>query len=307
MSIEVGDRVIGTSGNIYGKKGTVIDIMNDCVPYGVKFDERILCGHDLDYDGNGAKCDYGYGYWCNDYNIKLLEKHLKFKVGDRVKAIKPVGIHNRAVDVYGTIKCLYDEDTYCIYYGVEFDSPINGHNISDYIKCKDGHGWYCKEYEIELVFEEDKTNEEETSTLKDFLKINNIVEISCYGEKRLGIVLDNKKIKTTRGYHLISSYDDDLTNYNGTVTNQSIDKIYENTDEGLKLIWDRKDYIDWSNVEVDTKIQVKCSKEDEWENRYFAKVEDGIVYAFSNGGTSFTCGESKTSPWDFARLYEEEL
>lgn len=47
------------------------------------------------------------------------------------------------------------------------------------------------------------------------------------------------------------------------------------------------DVVDWENVPVDTLIKVR--KEDyEWVYRYFAKYEDGLIFAFANGATGVT-------------------
>ena len=61
--------------------------------------------------------------------------------------------------------------------------------------------------------------------------------------------------------------------------------------------------IDWSKVPVDTKILVRNYKENKWKKRYFAKYENGTVYAWYNGGTSYS--QSDTIDWDCAKLYEE--
>lgn len=63
--------------------------------------------------------------------------------------------------------------------------------------------------------------------------------------------------------------------------------------------------IDWSKVEVDTKVLVSDDKED-WEKRYFAKYEDGVVYTWCNGTTSFSA-DSKDFiiDWHYAKLYKE--
>lgn len=64
--------------------------------------------------------------------------------------------------------------------------------------------------------------------------------------------------------------------------------------------------IDWSEVEVDTKILVRIFKSDNWERRYFAKFEDGKVYAWLNGKTSFSAtADNDICPWTFAKLAEE--
>ena len=63
--------------------------------------------------------------------------------------------------------------------------------------------------------------------------------------------------------------------------------IMEIYDCDNKLIWKRKE-VDWSKIPVDTKVLVKNSQDQEWERRYFAKYEDGKVYAFMNGVTSWS-------------------
>lgn len=75
----------------------------------------------------------------------------------------------------------------------------------------------------------------------------------------------------------------------------------------LQLMWLLKEYeepeVDWSQVEVDTPILVKYSETGKWKKRYFAKVEDGVVYAWNNGKTSWTT-EAMTD-WDYAKLAED--
>lgn len=49
------------------------------------------------------------------------------------------------------------------------------------------------------------------------------------------------------------------------------------------------DVFDWENVPVDTLIKVRKA-DYEWVYRYFAKYEDGLIFAFANGATSVTAG-----------------
>lgn len=73
---------------------------------------------------------------------------------------------------------------------------------------------------------------------------------------------------------------------------------------------DFEEVIDWSKVPVDTKILVaNCDSEGEvieWKKRHFAKYENGIVYAWSDGKTSFTAKlDGSCMNWDCAKLYKE--
>lgn len=60
--------------------------------------------------------------------------------------------------------------------------------------------------------------------------------------------------------------------------------------------------VDWSKVPVDTPILVSKNKT-KWERRYFAKYEDGAVFAFRNGATSWS-DDSWPFDWDYAKLAE---
>ena len=79
----------------------------------------------------------------------------------------------------------------------------------------------------------------------------------------------------------------------------------------LHTIWLLEDYeepeVDWSKVEVDTPILVKEYEESKWTKRYFAKYEDGVVYAWNNGVTSWTANDDEcVIAWSFAKLAESE-
>ena len=75
--------------------------------------------------------------------------------------------------------------------------------------------------------------------------------------------------------------------------------------------WLNSEYIeppvDWSKVAVDTPILVRDSEEKMWRKRHFAKFENGIVYAWSEGLTSWSAyNSSDIDYWKFARLAESE-
>lgn len=63
--------------------------------------------------------------------------------------------------------------------------------------------------------------------------------------------------------------------------------------------------INWSEVEVDTKILVS---EDgvKWDKRYFAKYEDEEIYAFNAGKTSWSGSDELLAVWTHAKLAENE-
>lgn len=76
------------------------------------------------------------------------------------------------------------------------------------------------------------------------------------------------------------------------------------------LAWADEEYIDskevdWSKVPVDTKIWVRNTEYDKWEPKYFAKYEDGVVYAWVGGATSFSAKCKDRMPWKYVELANE--
>lgn len=70
-----------------------------------------------------------------------------------------------------------------------------------------------------------------------------------------------------------------------------------------KVLYDRS-AVDWSKVEVDTPILVKDAHYTWWGRRHFSHLgENGKIYAWANGGTSFT--EKETTSWEYAKPYVE--
>ena len=77
----------------------------------------------------------------------------------------------------------------------------------------------------------------------------------------------------------------------------------------LQLIWLVEEYeepeTDWSKVEVDTPILVRDFEGSAWFRRHFAKYENGTVYAWDGGDTSWS-GEDVMTDWKYAKLSESE-
>ena len=65
--------------------------------------------------------------------------------------------------------------------------------------------------------------------------------------------------------------------------------------------------IDWSKVAVDTPILVRDSEAEAWTKRHFAKYENGTVYSWDGGRTSWSVGSKLCIfDWKFAKLAESE-
>lgn len=71
--------------------------------------------------------------------------------------------------------------------------------------------------------------------------------------------------------------------------------------------WANSEYVeppvDWSKVAVDTPILVRDSADLEWTKRYFAKYENGSVFAWDCGRTSWSSAGYVTA-WSLAKLPE---
>lgn len=62
--------------------------------------------------------------------------------------------------------------------------------------------------------------------------------------------------------------------------------------------------VDWSKVAVDTPILVRDFETSRWEKRYFASFENGMVYAWDGGTTSWSAENKNTMSWEYAKLAE---
>lgn len=132
-------------------------------------------------------------------------------------------------------------------------------------------------------------------------------ETDCYGKQNVMFI-------DSCGFMNGSSYNSDLFDVDEDREDDdyTIVKIYKPCVHGLEdmlrncneqtLIWERG--VDWSKVPVDTKILVSFNGKD-WYKRYFAKYEEGFVYAFENGATSWSADVEPFS-WTHIKLAEEE-
>ena len=79
----------------------------------------------------------------------------------------------------------------------------------------------------------------------------------------------------------------------------------------LQMLWLLEEYeepkepeVDWSKVAVDTPILVRQGKSGRWFERHFAKYENGDVYAWVDGRTSWT--GATEAKWTYAKLADME-
>ena len=84
-------------------------------------------------------------------------------------------------------------------------------------------------------------------------------------------------------------------------TDYDVDKVVEQLSDRSTL----SRPVDWSKVAVDTPILVRDSASLEWTKRYFAKYENGSVFAWHDGATSWS-SDGYTTAWGLAKLPDKE-
>ena len=76
-----------------------------------------------------------------------------------------------------------------------------------------------------------------------------------------------------------------------------------------RIKWANSEYVepsvDWLKVAVDTPILVRDSTNLEWTKRHFARYENGSVYAWNGGATSWS-SNGYTVAWELAKLPNKE-
>lgn len=88
--------------------------------------------------------------------------------------------------------------------------------------------------------------------------------------------------------------------------------LFNGKSKGCRVLlreWAEKEYeephVDWSKVAVDTPIYVRCSEDEQWKKRHFAKYEYGKVHTWCDGTTSWSSDADITCVWEFTKLAEE--
>lgn len=123
-----------------------------------------------------AEQTHGCQWWQDEMFEGLVEEEpMKFKVGDRVRALIEVG--NEPLAVKGAVGTIVTIDNDNRPYGVEFDSDIKGHDLQG--DCIDGHGWWLRTDEIELVEDEKVFTKKDIKNGDVVLRRNGDVEIVC--------------------------------------------------------------------------------------------------------------------------------
>ena len=124
---------------------------------------------------------------------------------------------------------------------------------------------------------------------------------------KAGLVLVNKE-----GYYTnLKHFNDDLSHKR--IDSIKILKVYDLSEyescslkfstEGRELLWNKEDQVNWNEIEVDTKVLVRDRPYNEWLKRHFAKYENGKVYVFNDGRTSWS--SRGITHWEETKLWED--
>lgn len=153
------------------------------------------------------------------------------------------------------------------------------------VRCEDGFkDWLEKEHEEQKIQPEVKSLKKDDRVL---VSIDGVDWIKRYFEK-----YDQEE-------GVVYAYNNGTTSWTseGAASRWTYAKLPEDELE-------EEPETDWLNVLVDTRIFVKNNKDSIWFRRHFAKYENGKVYAYIHGQTSFTTGEYEI--WDCAELAEDK-
>lgn len=107
----------------------------------------------------------------------------------------------------------------------------------------------------------------------------------------------------------IAIKDGELCKCNDITCNEC--SFLHNSDECEEHIkeWCKSEYVeyetDWSKVPVDTKVMVRYGNSKEWVNRHFCKFENGKVFTFNDGRTTFT-SNGYSSGWSYVKLADKD-
>lgn len=107
-----------------------------------------------------------------------------------------------------------------------------------------------------------------------------------------------KALEDVQEYRIIGTQEE----CRAAVKNQTIKKVNDDKPEYAVA-----SFTDWRNVPVDTPILVRQTEGHAWIHRYFAKYENGTVYAWEQGATSWSVEkQAYICDWKYAKLAESE-
>ena len=132
-------------------------------------------------------------------------------------------------------------------------------------------------------------------------KYNNIT-MKEYMEKKLEMLNDLGRIRSDSNCIGVKCSDCPLSESNNKTDCDCsvLELLYP--EKAIEIVMDYEPKVDWTKVPVDTKVLVKEYKDDDWVKRHFAKYENGRIYAYDGGKSSFTTDTIVS--WTYGKLYK---
>lgn len=122
-----------------------------------------------------------------------------------------------------------------------------------------------------------------------------------YKEEILDLLRTNNCAKLETFYNTYVATQYSISDYDGISWFEIIFAI---------TLWLGEEYeepkVDWSKVEIDTPVLVKQSEDNDWAKRYFAKYENGKIFTWGYGTTSWSCDREGMTEWNYAKLAKEK-
>lgn len=124
------------------------------------------------------------------------------------------------------------------------------------------------------------------------------------GVKFLEMKFDGRKYKDKNG--IVWELDGTKNNFYSAIAGMGVSVLTLYYTHKQLVGMEFEEYVEWSEVPVNTKILVWSESNKQKLPRHFAGIDraTGRVKAWDAGRTSFTT--KTTSDWDYAELYEEE-
>ncbi len=77
----------------------------------------------------------------------------------------------------------------------------------------------------------------------------------------------------------------------------------------IQSLWLNEEYkepeFDWTKIAVDTPILVRDNECEKWKKRYFVKYQDGYIYTYADGSTSWSSDGMSLVKWEHGKLANE--
>ena len=144
----------------------------------------------------------------------------------------------------------------------------------------------------ELLIQDDCSTDGTYKVVEPYMEMDSRIKYECNPKNSGAAITRNNALRRARGRWIAFLDSDDLW-------------LPEKLEHQLRFMAENNyafTYHEYTEISEDGK---------DWYRRYFAKYENGFIYAFPDGLSSFTacykpeCGYRRVCAWKYGKLYEE--